>query len=323
MQCGKDEVDRPEERARLPSLTALRAFEAAARHTSFREAADELCVTHSAVSHQIKELERSLGVALFLRLGRRVELSEAGRLLFPILRDAFDRIAEGTGLVQRSGHASELTLQVYVTVAVRWLIPRLHRFEQRHPDVRLRLSTTARGWAFDLGNVDAGIIHAEPPLDPRAACWPLFEAKLVPAVGPALAPSGGPGRAADALDYRWLQVEPGARDWATWLAVTGLDGFSGRGSLLFDSYLLAIEAAVEGAGLALIPDFMIASELRSGRLVQPFGPSVRQAGAWYLACRKERAADPLIGRFRSWLEAEVAADPLLEPASAQGASPEP
>lgn len=307
-------MDRPEARARLPSLTALRAFEAAARHTSFREAADELFVTHSAVSHQIKELERSLGVALFHRLGRRVALSDAGRLLFPILRDAFDRIAEGAELTRRSGAAGELTLQAYVTVAVRWLIPRLHRFEQANPDIRLRLSTTARGWAFDLGNVDAGIVHALPSLDPRAVHWPLFEARLVPVVAPALASAGGPGRAAEALDLRWLRVVGlGARDWASWLEASGLEGFSGRGSLLFDSYLLAIEAAVEGVGLALVPDFMIAAELRTGRLVQPFGPSVAQAGRWYLACRKERAADPVIARFRAWLEAEVAADPLLSP----------
>ena len=306
------ELDRPRRRTRLPSLTALRAFEAAARHTSFREAADELCVTHSAVSHQIKELERSLGVALFHRLSRRVALSDAGRLLFPIVRDAFDRIAEGAELTRRSIAAGELTVQVYVTVAVRWLIPRLHRFERASPDIRLRLSTTARGWAFDLGNVDAGIVHAEPPLDPHVAHWPLFQATLVPVVSPQLAPSREQGRAADALDHRWLRViGPGADDWASWLAATGLEGLAGRGSLLFDSYLLAIEAAIEGAGLALIPSFMIASELRSGRLVQPFGPRVPQSGGWYLACRRERAADPVIGRFRAWLEAEVAADLLL------------
>lgn len=315
------EFNRPQGRARLPSLTALRAFEAAARHTSFREAADELCVTHSAVSHQIKELERSLGVALFHRLSRRVALSDAGRLLFPIVRDAFDRIAEGAELTRRSISAGELTVQVYVTVAVRWLIPRLHRFERASPDLRLRLSTTARGWAFDLGNVDAGIVHAEPPLDPQAAYWPLFEATLVPVVSPQLMPSSGQGCAADALDQRWLRVSgPGATDWAGWLSAAGLEGLSGRGSLLFDSYLLAIEAAIEGAGLALIPSFMIASELRTGRLVQPFGPCVLQSGGWYLACRRERAADPVIGRFRAWLEAEVAGDPLPFAESAASAS---
>src|SRR6185369_771474 len=113
----------------LPPLASLRAFEAAARHGSFRAAAEELAITQSAVSHQIAGLERRLGTALFRRKSRRVELTEAGAAYYPFLRDAFDRIAQGTGLVSRQALAGELMIQVYVTVAVKWLIPRLHRFQ--------------------------------------------------------------------------------------------------------------------------------------------------------------------------------------------------
>src|SRR6478736_7421388 len=142
----------------LPPLASLRAFEAAARHGSFRAAAEELAITQSAVSHQIAGLERRLGTALFRRKSRRVELTEAGAAYYPFLRDAFDRIAQGTGLVSRQALAGELMIQVYVTVAVKWLIPRLHRFQVAAPEILVRMSTNQLDWEFDPATGDLGII---------------------------------------------------------------------------------------------------------------------------------------------------------------------
>ena len=268
------------------ALSALRAFEAAARHLSFREAGDELCVTHSAISHQVKDLERELGGPLFWRRGRRVELTEAGAMLFPVLRDAFARIGEATAhLRQRSG-SGELTLQVYVTVASRWLLPRLHRFEAANPELRLRLSTSHRSWDFDADNADVGMIYREPPLEPALIYWPLFRSRLIAVAEP----RPGPGRRRPAPAGRAGQPPPAQRlHGAGRLAAVARRGRRRRAashrSLLFDSYLLALEAAIDGQGVALVPDFVAATDLRTGRLAQPFplaGRS-RAPGTWSAA----------------------------------------
>jgi LysR family glycine cleavage system transcriptional activator len=141
-------------RSRLPSLNALRTFESAARHASFKGAADELCVTHSAVSHQIKQLEQALGVELFLRKPRSVELTRIGRSYYPILREAFDRISEGTDLVLNSKSHSTLTVQVYSTFAIRWLIPRMTSLSDKYPELKIRLHTSQSDVDFEHDDVD-------------------------------------------------------------------------------------------------------------------------------------------------------------------------
>ncbi len=300
-------------RPRLPALSALRAFEAAARHLSFRDAGDELCVTHSAISHQVKDLERELGGPLFWRKGRRVELTEAGATLYPVLREAFARIGETTARLRQKSESAELTMQVYVTVASRWLLPRLHRFESANPEVRLRLSTSHRSWDFDADDADVGMIYREPPLDPALIYWPLFRSRLVAVAEPGLVHAGvGLRQPTDLVNHRLLSVYPAQGDWALWLEAAGVGELASHRSLLFDSYLLALEAAMDGRGVAVVPDFVAATDLRTGRLVQPFALAVPQPGAWYLVCRKERALDRGVRSLRQWLVAEVAADPDLD-----------
>src|SRR5262249_14927916 len=145
-------------RRQIPPLTALRAFEAAARLGSFRAAAEELNITQSAVSHQIAGLEERLGTSLFHRTARRVELTEAGGLYYPFLRDAFDRIGQGTELVLRAAKSDDLMVQVYVTVAVRWLVPRLHDFQAINPDILVRFNTSHFHWHFDPSTADIGMV---------------------------------------------------------------------------------------------------------------------------------------------------------------------
>ena len=153
--------------AELPPLPALRAFDAAARLLSFRGAADELHVTPSAVSHQIADLEHRLGVRLFRRQGRRVELTEAGAQYHPYVREAFDRIAQGTSLVTMGTPSRDLDVQVYVTVAVRWLVPRLHTFSDEHPGVRVRLNTSHLDWEFAADESDVALVCTSQPTPPR------------------------------------------------------------------------------------------------------------------------------------------------------------
>ncbi len=146
-------------RKRLPSLNALRAFETAARHMSFKGAAEELCVSQSAVSHQVKGLEETLGISLFARRTRGVELTRKGKMYYPMLRGAFESIAEATDMILEERSVSVLTLQVYSTFTIRWLLPRLARFQNSQKDVQIRLHTAQADVSFEQNDVDAAIIR--------------------------------------------------------------------------------------------------------------------------------------------------------------------
>jgi LysR family glycine cleavage system transcriptional activator len=169
----------------LPPLRALTAFEAAARLGSFRLAAGELGITRSAISHQVKGLEQRLGVQLFRRDARRAELTQIGQAYYPAIRDAFDQIDIHTRTLRPPVADNELTIQVYVTVALKWLIPRLYDFERRYPDMKVRLSTSYFDWDFDEKNVDAGLILAR-SRSPDHYYRPLFRSLLAPVCSPDL-----------------------------------------------------------------------------------------------------------------------------------------
>jgi LysR family glycine cleavage system transcriptional activator len=298
----------------LPSLTALRSFEAAARHQSFRRAAEELGITQSAISHQIAALEDALKVSLFRRVSRGIELSEAGAQFYPYLRDGFDRIAQGAALVSRAELGGDLTVQVYVTVAVRWLIPRLHGFQARHPDILVRFHTRDFHWEFDPALSDIGMICTTKPNHPDLAYTHLFDARLVPICTPGVARAGmGLRQPADLVNHALLQVYTAIEDWHVWLDAAGIPQLKGRSGAKFDSYLLAIEAAIDGQGVALVPHFLAAPDLKSGRLVQPFAVDVQQPARWYLTCLKERAEEPRLRMFRDWLIDLIAEDPAISP----------
>jgi LysR family glycine cleavage system transcriptional activator len=296
----------------LPSLTALRSFEAAARHKSFRRAAEELGITQSAVSHQIAALEDALKVTLFRRVSRGIELSEAGAQFYPYLHDGFDRIAQGAALVSRAELGGDLTVQVYVTVAVRWLIPRLHLFQARHPGILVRFHTRDFHWEFDPAFADCGIVFTTKPSNPDFHYTHLFDAWLTPICAPGIAQAGmGIRQPADLVNHALLEVYTAAEDWHAWLDAAGVPQLKGRSAAKFDSYLLAIEAALDGQGVALVPHFLAAADIKTGRLVQPFALDVLQPARWYLTCLKERAEEPRIRRFREWLVELVAEDPAI------------
>jgi len=297
-------------RRQIPPLTALRAFEAAARLGSFRAAAEELNITQSAVSHQIASLEERLGAGLFRRTARRVELTEAGALYYPFLRDAFDRISQGTELVLRAAKSDDLMVQVYVTVAVRWLVPRLHDFQITNPDILVRFNTSHFHWHFDPGTADLGMVCTSETTDPAYHYTFLSDARLVAVCNPALAKAGlGLRQPADLVNHALLQLFNKAEDWVAWLQAAGVPNLLGRTAPKFDSYLLALEAALDSQGIALAPHFLVAEDLKSGRLVAPFDITTRQPGGWYLICLKERAQEPRIKRFTGWLQQQIASDP--------------
>jgi LysR family transcriptional regulator, glycine cleavage system transcriptional activator len=296
-------------RPRLPPLNALRAFEAAARHGSFKEAALELHVSQSAISHQVKGLEEALGVELFVRKTRAVELTPNGRIYYPVLREAFNRIADGAELIRTPAAAGVVTLQAYSTFTMRWLIPRLPGFQRAHPDIHLRLHTSQQDVDFDRSDVDACIMIGR-PTHPELHYAHLFACELFPVCSPALlAGSRAPGSPKDLGTQVLLQVYPSAGDWRVWLDAHGVRNANPDAGLSFDSYDLALFAALQGMGVALGQQPYVSRELRSGLLVELFpGRRVANPNEWYFVCRKERKDYAKIDAVRSWLLAEVAND---------------
>jgi LysR family transcriptional regulator, glycine cleavage system transcriptional activator len=295
----------------LPPLRALTAFEAAARLGSFRAAANELGITRSAVSHQVKLLEDRLGLALFRRDARRAELTTAGQAYFPMIKDAFDQIEAHTKAVKPSTVDNELTIQVYVTVALKWLIPRLHDFERRFPDTKVRLSTSYIDWDFDERNVDVGLVLAR---NKHAGHYyaPIFQSMLVPVCSPRLLQGENALKKPDDLKkHKLIDVYTAEEDWQLWLEAAGVKNIKPQNRLAVDSYILAQEAAIEGRGVAMTIGPFAMEEIKLGRLVQPFPLRVEHRHQWYFACSAENRKKNKVRRFEDWLMKQVATDPAL------------
>jgi LysR family glycine cleavage system transcriptional activator len=294
---------------KLPPLNALRAFAAVARHLSFRQAADHLNVTHSAISHQIRTLEEAMGVRLFERRPRHVKLTPAGEVFSPVVSDAFDRIRRGAQLAQSIDEPDVLTVQVYVSMALRWLIPRFPGFRRDNPDIPVRLNTSYMDWAFDRGNVDVGIVIAdrqEPGLHYRH----LFDSEIFPVCSTALL--GGDdtiSRPEDFLRYPLLHIFPAPDDWRRWFEAAGVKVRVPPPTATYDSFLLSQEAAMGGQGIALTNIMFAREDLNSGRLIRPSDISIPQHGQWYLACVDGMETDPRVVRFRDWLISALEDDP--------------
>lgn len=280
-------------------LNALRAFEAAARHESFTRAAIELCVTPAALSHQVKALEERLGAALFRRLPRGLALTDEGQALLPVLRDSFDRIAE---LLQRfdDGRVREvLAVGSVGTFAVGWLLPRLGAFQAAFPFVDLRLSTNnnrvdiaAEGLDFAIRFGDGAWHGTEAEHLLAAPLTPL----CTPAVAARLAEPADLGRETLLRSYR-------ADDWPDWFHAAGAAPPRVSGPV-FDSSWVMIEAAMQGAGVALAPAAMFERELTEGVLVRPFAAEVDTGGYW-LTRLKSREPTGAMRAFRDWIVAQA------------------
>jgi LysR family glycine cleavage system transcriptional activator len=289
-------------RGNLPSLTGLRTFEAVARHGSFRRAAGELSITESAVSHQIAALEAALETRLFVRMPGGAKLSPSGEILLPFMREAFDQIENGTALLRRDQSEGGLTLQIYVTLAVRWLIPRLHRFRSAHPKIRLAIDSSLMDWDFVPKAADMGIIYAPAPKRAAGIDYVLLtETHLVLVCSPALRRKVGTAK--DLSKFTALEVSTAPDDLNEWF--TG--DRRGRPQTVekFDSYLLAIEAAIDGLGIMVAPELLVRSDLVAGRLVQPMQMKIKQRGGWYLAHLSRKRNDRRIQAFRKWVEDEI------------------
>ncbi|HEX2351743.1 MAG TPA: transcriptional regulator GcvA [Xanthobacteraceae bacterium] len=294
-------------RRRLPVLNTLRAFEAAARHGSFTRAAEELCVTQGAVSHQVKTLEEELGVKLFNREYQRLVITQAGREYLVEIRDALDRIAIATQRLVERQSSGALTISTSPDFAAKWLVHRLGKFAQSHPEIDLRLSAAMQHVDFAREDVDIAVRHGNGHWD-GLHVERLCAEQLFPVCSPRLATEGeGMTKPSDVLRFPLLHLEA-QKDWAKWLESAGVAGADvSRGPIMSHPSML-IDAAIDGQGIALARTVLAAWDLINGRLVRPFAQSLPLSKTYWIVCPKATAALPKITIFRNWLLAEAAED---------------
>lgn len=290
---------------RLPPLNALKAFEAAARSESFTRAAEELNVTQGAVSHQVKALEDTLGIRLFNRERQRLTMTEAGRDYLAVVRDALDRIAAGTDRLQRRSSRT-LTVSTSPDFAAKWLVHRLGRFAESHPDIDLRVSAAADHVDFAREDVDVAVRHGDgkwPGLDAMRLC----SEQLFPVCSPKLiAGRNRIARASDLLKFPLLRLNDW-ETWTRWFEAAGVDDPVPHGPTLNRASML-IDAAADGQGIALARTTLAAWDLINGRLARPIDVSLRLSNTYWIVCPKVNATLPKIASFRKWLLAEAAED---------------
>lgn len=283
-------------RSHLP-LNALRAFEASARHLSFTRAAIELCVTQAAVSHQVKGLEAQLNVTLFKRLPRGLMLTREGETLLPVLRESFDRIAHTLGQFEGGHYREVLSVGAVGTFAVGWLLPRLADFQHRYPFIDLRLSTHNNRVDVAAEGLDYAIRFGAGAWHGTDAC-PLFEAPLTVLCVPSIAEQLH--TPAELLKHTVLRSYR-ADEWNLWFQAAGLpaDTLVPR-SIVFDSSLAMMEAALQGVGVALAPAAMFARQLESDAIRQPFNVGI-STGSYWLTRLQSRAETSAMQAFKAWL----------------------
>ena len=290
----------------LPPLKALKGFEAATRHQSIRDAADELCLTHPAVSHQVQLIEDALGVTLFEQEGRHIVSTDEGRVLYPYVRSAFESLIEGIEAVHRNALDKPLRIQTYVTASIRWLARRVPQFLQDHPEVKLTLNTCAVEWEFDDVHADVGLVYCETAPDPSKYHWvPLFEYALFPVCSPSLLQRmGRPAAIRDLMTQPLVAIYTEVQNWETWFTSAGVNFSPTAPYLLVDTLAVALEMALNGEGIALVNGPFVDQDIASGRLVCPVDHKAVCPGEWGLICRKEMKENVRIRTFMDWIVAK-------------------
>jgi LysR family transcriptional regulator, glycine cleavage system transcriptional activator len=294
----------------LPPLSALRAFEAAARHVSFSKAADELNVTPAAVSHQIHALEQDLGVRLFHRLNRSIELTASAQMLLPGLTEAFAGIQSSVRRLRAHNDTGTLTVTASPSFAAKWLVLRLHRFQDLCPQIDVRISATDELVELTKGDFDVAVRYGTgryPGLDVEL----LFTNEVFPACSPQLLTAGPPLRTPDDLSLHNLihdqaiERDPLVPTWPMWLKAAGVKNIPAAGGLRFNNIHLALDAAIAGHGVVLAYSTIAAADLAAGRLVRLFSLALPDQFAYYIVTAPGALERPKVTAFRNWLRREA------------------
>lgn len=303
-------------------FSALRVFESAARHLSFKRAAEELSITPGAVSQQIKRLEHQLGVQLFIRQNRGLALTEEAKAGLAGVADGFTSLVESVRLIRGAEIQASLTVWMAPSFAARWLVPRLHRFHAAHPEIDLAMSASrnlidakgsAKGFTADClrrDDVDVAIRFGKGDY-PGCRIDKLFSVTAVPLCSPRLLDGEYPLCSPEDLRFHTLLHDDtayeGRPDWGTWLAAAGVRDIDTRRGIRYNGVDLALTAAAEGQGVVLSMLALAAEDIAAGRLVVPFDLALPLDYAYYLITREDRADDPSTALFRDWVIAEASA----------------
>lgn len=303
-------MERNNDRRRLPPLNALRAFESAARHLNFSRAADELSVTPGAVSQQIQNLEDYVGAPLFKRTPKGLLLTDAAQTALPALREAFDRLAEAASMLTAAVDGRRLTLTAAPSFAAKWLVPRLGKFEQNHPLVDVWLSAGLELVDLTAGEIDVAIRYGGGRY-PGLEVHRLIGETVIPVISPDLHAQNPLNEPKDLANHVLLHdgspdPDDSCPDWTMWLAARGLKTVDGARGPRFNQSSLAIEAAVNGRGVALAKRTIAQDDLDAGRLISPLQISTAVDFAYYLVHPKAKGRLPQVKAFISWITAEAA-----------------
>ena len=288
---------------RLPPLNPLRAFEAAARHEGFNRAADELHVTASAISHQVRTLEEYLGVTLFRRHPRAVSLTDAGREFLPPVRESLDRIGVAAERLVRDCDDQVLTISVAPAFALGWLMPKLVDLQLARPELQVRIDTSIRLVDFATSDVDAAIRHTQTAAAPGLCTHRLFREELVVVCSPELASTLS--HPADLAQVTLLQSEHHMGRWRTWLAAAGVTEADPERGPRLDNDTLALEAAARGLGAAIVQLQVAQQAIGEQRLAMPFDVGYTGPHGYFLVYPENAAERPKIAAFREWLLATL------------------
>ena len=291
---------------RLPPLRSFRVLEAAARHQNYTRAADELHLTHSAVSHQIHALEAALGVRLFERAGRQMRATETGRALAQDVRTTLDGLAAAVDRVRAGDGGNSITVSVLPSFAAAWLVGRLGGFLERHPQIELRLESTTALADFRNDGVDVAIRYGSGNYD-GMDCIKLFDDEIFPTLSPKLRRSARIRAPGDLARVPLLRIRN--QPWAPWFAAAGVTLPEPRRGPVFNDSELALQTAIQGQGVVLARGSLAAAKLRAGVLIAPFKQRIASPQTCYLVYPPAHGKKPAVQLFRSWLLDELRSSP--------------
>ncbi len=309
---------------RLPSLNGLHAFEAAARHLSFTRAAAELHVTQTAISHQIRRLEEQLGVRLFERRNRALALTRAAESYLPAVRTAFEDLRQATQRLRRPERDGLLVVTTMAALAAKWLVSRVAAFQEAHPEIEIRMSTSSTLVDFTQEAIDMGVRFGHGKWPGLRADWLMAE-DIFPVCSPALLKGAHPLRKPeDLVHHTLLHATVTREDWQLWLTAAGQPAsLATRRGLNFDQSFMAYQAAIEGLGVALGRSRFVEGDLAAGRLVMPFDVVLPAQAGFYVVAPEATADQPKIKLFRDWLIASVAPGAVAPSPSEEPTPPRP
>jgi LysR family glycine cleavage system transcriptional activator len=298
----------------IPGLQSLKAFDAAARHLSFTRAASELNVTPAAVSHQIREMEDLIGVRLFERTSRTMALTRHGQILKTAVGDALESLTSALQRIRLSASPDQIRVTASPSIAAKWLVPRLDRFLETMPGADVRIDVSSATLDFDREDVDVAIRFGNGDY-PDLIVEQLFQDTLFPVCSPSLLEGKPPLRGPrDLLRFTLIHLNWQAQgavwpNWRMWMLAAGVRDFNDSRGLHFSQTSLAIQAAIDGQGVALGDSTLVADDLAEGRLVRPFELSLKSPiqFAYHLVTRPESNDQPMVRAFRDWVKAEALA----------------